>query len=138
MTLYAAERTTYHRLYLLKPSFAMEQTNGISSYQPAKGVSNNAESFDFLAIPCQSLYGFLGLLRDALAAKLDPVVGEVASVALRYENVQGVLGKLVAQCSRNMLQMLRVPPKSDDASAFRSCLQTQSPKHLGVHPRYKK
>lgn len=118
MATYVSRRMTYHWLYFLKPSFAVKKADGIPGYQPAKGVSDNAEPLDFLAILCQSLYGFLGLLGDALAAKLDPIVGEVASVALRYKNVQGVLRKLVAQCSRNMLQMLGVPPKSDDASAI--------------------
>ena len=66
----------------------VQQTDSVSSNESTKRISSNTELRDSVALFLQLLKPSLDLIRNALAAKLNAIVGETTRVALRYKNVK--------------------------------------------------
>lgn len=78
----------YHRLYVLENTSVVQQPYSIPSNETSKGISSDAELRDGLPVLLQLLKSSLNLICNALATKLDAVVGKAASIALGYKNVE--------------------------------------------------
>jgi hypothetical protein len=100
----------YHALELVQHAPGEKQPNGVSRHQPPERVANNAQLLDAPA-PAPDLFQFLlDLEADALAAELDAIIGEVAAVALRDEDVDLLGREPVAQGFGGGPHVVRVAP----------------------------
>ena len=79
---------TYYWLDLFEHPMVVQQTDSVSSNESTKRISSNTELRDSVALFLQLLKPSLDLIRNALAAKLNAIVGETTRVALRYKNVK--------------------------------------------------
>jgi hypothetical protein len=75
----------------------VQQADSVPCNKATKRVSRDAELRDSVALFLQLLKPSLDLICNALAAKLNAIVGEATRVALRYKNVK--IGKSLSNAS---------------------------------------
>ena len=85
----------------------MQQADAVARDQPAQAVADDAQLRDCGPVRREPPELVLQLLRDALAADLDAVVGVIGAVALRDKDAEGGFGVLGAQAGGEVLQMRR-------------------------------
>jgi hypothetical protein len=75
----------------------VQQADSVSSNEATKRISRDTELRDSVALFLQLLKPSLDLICNALAAKLNAIVGEATRVALRYKNVK--IGKSLSNAN---------------------------------------
>lgn len=99
-------------LELVQPSARVEQTQGVPGDDTSQGVSDHAQLLDVVPARGQLLQGLFDLVRDALATKLDPIVGETSGIAFCGENNQTVLAVSFAEGGGHIVEVVRVTPQT--------------------------
>ena len=75
----------------------IEEADRISRHQSTQGVSNDAELRNMHAFLLQGLQLLLDFLGNPFATNFDAIICEISGIALWQEDVNSVLGKLLAQ-----------------------------------------
>ena len=91
----------------------VEQANCISCHKASQRISSDAEFLDVVTVLLQFLEPCFNLVCNALAAKLDAIVGEATGITLGYKDVEVRVS--LSNAGSKELEVVGVAPKTEQS-----------------------